>query len=210
MRLRLRSAFTLIEMVVVIGIISTLMGILIPVVSSVRFESRNTQCLSNLKQNWTVIDGWVTSHKDQLPMCEFLPAIGPVGPEGGLPQKLDSRLPKESSTWLCPADFDEDSVSTGTSYMYLPGLIRFVPQIQLEVFQVLAAQLSLSDAQRTRLRDDLESRLSTRFYELDTQRVFPLLLDSQDRHPGARPPRNGVFMDGSTGEATLDEAVPEG
>ncbi|MDA0802925.1 MAG: hypothetical protein O2819_04115 [Planctomycetota bacterium] len=201
-------AFTLVEILVVLGIITTLVGIMIPVVANVRFEAKNSQCLSNLRDNFVVIEGWRGSHKDALPMCEFIPLVGPDGPEGGLPAKLDGRLPKESSTWLCPADMDEDSLSTGTSYTYLPGLIRYVPQIQLELFQVLLAQPNLSDGQRARLREDVEARAVTAFYQLDSQRLFPLLLDSLDNHPGSREPRNGVYLDGGTGEATMDASLP--
>lgn len=197
-------------MIVVVGIITTLVGILVPVVSSVRFEAKNAQCLTNLKDIFTAVEGWRGSHRDALPMCEFIPVVTGEVPEGGLPEKLEGRIPKESESWLCPADFDEDSRSTGTSYMYLPGLIRYVPQIQIEVFQVLAGQPNLTEGQRARVREDVEARAVTVFYGNDLQRVFPLLLDSLDNHPGTREPRNGVFLDGSVGEATLDASVPDG
>ena len=197
------------EVLVVLGIITTLVGILVPVVATVRFESKNVQCLSNLRDTYTAIDGWRSSHKGSLPMCEFIPVATANGPEGGLPNKLDGRIMKDSTTWFCPADYSDESIDVGTSYTYLPGLIRYVPQIQIEVFQALASQPTLADSQRARLREEIEARSVTSFYNLDNQRLFPLMIDSLDNHPGTREPRNGVFMDGSTGEATLDDAVPQ-
>ena len=190
--------FTLIETLVVIGIIALLTGLIMPAVNMVKKESYNTNCLSNLRQNFTVWQSYQTVNKGVLPMCEFLPVVTPQGIEGGLPNLLSKFQPADSRTWLCPADDDTESTDTGTSYTYLPGLIRFSPQIQMEVLQVLLNLPSTaSERQRETARLQTESKLVVRLFENDSKGLFPILMDSADRHPGTRVPRNGVYLDGS-------------
>ena len=190
--------FTLIETLVVIGILALLTGLIMPAVNMVKRESYNTNCLSNLRQNFTVWQSYQTVNKGVLPMCEFLPVVTPQGIEGGLPNLLSKFQPADSRTWLCPADDDTESTDTGTSYTYLPGLIRFSPQVQMEVLQVLLNLPSTaSERQRENARLQTESKLVVRLFENDSKGLFPILMDSADRHPGTRVPRNGVFLDGS-------------
>lgn len=189
---------------VTVGIIILLIGMLVPVLGGIRASALSVQCLNNLRQLGSAIGSHRLSHKQLLPMTDFLPLVTEEGPEGGLPELLRSTLPADDPSWICPADFDPESLSTGTSYYYVPGLLRYTPQIQIPVAQALMPLIldgTLSPSQIERQRLALESRLVTNFYEAARDpRLFAVMSDTQDRHPiGDLNPRNGLFIDGGVG-----------
>lgn len=208
-----RAAFTLIEMLVVIGVIATLLGIMLPSLSAVRRAAESTACESQLRQLFVGLESYRRLTKDLIPMCDFLPAVTSNGPVGGLPALLDGFIDIDCKCWLCPADMDEDeSLSTGTSYFYVPGLLRYSPQIQIQAAQLaflLSQDASLSPRLRERRRVEAEAKLVTSFY-MSSPRTFALITDSQDRHVvGDRVPRNGVYLDGSVRAVEIEEDVAQ-
>jgi prepilin-type N-terminal cleavage/methylation domain-containing protein len=61
-------AFTLVELLVVIGIIAVLVGILLPTLARARESARRTSCLSNLRQVGMAMRFYAYDNRDQVPL----------------------------------------------------------------------------------------------------------------------------------------------
>lgn len=69
MRIRHSSrAFTLVELLVVIGIIALLIAILLPALTKARESAQKTACLSNLRQLGTCMQMYASEYKDFIPI----------------------------------------------------------------------------------------------------------------------------------------------
>ena len=79
----MRRAFTLLELLIVIGIIALLAALLLPVASRVREQARATQCLSNLRQLGQSALLYVSSNDGSYPIATL---------DIGLDWDLDSRV----------------------------------------------------------------------------------------------------------------------
>jgi prepilin-type N-terminal cleavage/methylation domain-containing protein len=64
---RLR-AFTLVELLVVIGIIAVLISVLLPTLSSARQAAARTACLSNIRELGNALRIYAAQNRDQIPI----------------------------------------------------------------------------------------------------------------------------------------------
>lgn len=115
---RRRRAFTLTELLVVIGIIVLLVAILLPVMGRSRQAACETMCQNNLRQLMQAFIAFATDHEGQLPgsYCDLVAKTDPdadhwdwlrgdpfqwtTAPTGGSLYRYLSRTP---SVYLCPS-----------------------------------------------------------------------------------------------------------
>ncbi|MEM9753297.1 MAG: prepilin-type N-terminal cleavage/methylation domain-containing protein [Planctomycetota bacterium] len=116
-----KPAFTLVELLVTIGIIALLIAILLPVLSAVRGAGRSAVCLSNLRSITQSALTFATDHRDQLPSnrvrSDAVPDISSGATNAHLTWRaflvLKNYLPDGSdasdggeggsAVWLCPS-----------------------------------------------------------------------------------------------------------
>jgi prepilin-type N-terminal cleavage/methylation domain-containing protein len=101
MLLRTRRAFTLIEMLVVIGIIAILAAILLSALATAKQKGQQTVCISNVRQLTLAVIMYADEHHDVLPPTAYNDSNGN---EVDWPSLLDSYIGHVAKVQLCPTD----------------------------------------------------------------------------------------------------------
>ena len=94
-----RKNFTIVELLVVIGIIGLLVAMLFPVLQKVKMNAKKSSCLNNLHQIGIAVNSYVNEYNGHLPICLRTP--GSLNDPFSVVNiiKIDSR-----EIYKCPAD----------------------------------------------------------------------------------------------------------
>ena len=101
---RRRTGFTLVELLVVIGIIALLISILMPAVSRARKQAQMTHCAANLRNIGTAMGSYVSTN-GFYPGHAGLPSAGGQ-PMGVWPTRLRKHLSGDQNVFYCPSQED--------------------------------------------------------------------------------------------------------
>jgi prepilin-type N-terminal cleavage/methylation domain-containing protein/prepilin-type processing-associated H-X9-DG protein len=110
------SAFTLIEVIVTIGIIALLIALVVPGFWKLKADAKSTACLSNLRQLGMGLNSYLAEHDMTMPTLE--------AGRKSLDEKvsvIDSTLDgyvTDKRVFACPADEKGFAEKTGTSYYW--------------------------------------------------------------------------------------------
>lgn len=121
------GAFTLIEMLVCIGVVATLVSLVIPVAAGARSSARRTVCASQLGQFGVALVTYADMHKGRFPFADDsldIPA-GRAAPVDTIASELQIRPPVAVGSrrtdavapWRCPSDVVM-AERFGASYRY--------------------------------------------------------------------------------------------
>ncbi|MCS6851411.1 MAG: type II secretion system GspH family protein [Gemmataceae bacterium] len=119
---RRRAAFTLVELMVVIAIIVTLLGLSVPAVFKVNQLYLRVHCMSNLADLGQAIDTYLRYSGGRYPDAAQMPSVTPNRPslQAVLSDRRHQCLDPNSPSLKCPADQKRFPVE-GISYEYKAG-----------------------------------------------------------------------------------------
>lgn len=130
-----RAAFTLVELLVTIGVIALVIGIIIPALGKARSAGARTACIANLRTLGESLSLYRNANQGVFPDAQGMPDL-PAGEPGLLakltpycetpaPALTESGRVDALAPWRCPSD-PSVAVRYGTSYDYGVALLVIV------------------------------------------------------------------------------------
>jgi prepilin-type N-terminal cleavage/methylation domain-containing protein/prepilin-type processing-associated H-X9-DG protein len=120
-------AFTLVELLVVIGIISVLIAVLMPALARARMAANLVKCQSNFRQVYAAIGFYVNENKGLLPRAST-PDPGPMGTFAQtfirISELLGTPFGDEARDHLNPTLTCVEADTSGGGFVWAPNLIR--------------------------------------------------------------------------------------
>jgi prepilin-type N-terminal cleavage/methylation domain-containing protein len=119
-----RRAFTLVELLVVIGIIAVLMGLLLPSLSRAREAARRTKCLANLRTLGQAMNMYADSSRGWLPNMNPAFSVNEYNATNEVLVALNREYVRAPAVFHCPSDTDPEPELIETADYKLPNSAR--------------------------------------------------------------------------------------
>jgi prepilin-type N-terminal cleavage/methylation domain-containing protein/prepilin-type processing-associated H-X9-DG protein len=123
-----RNAFTLVELLVVVGIISVLISLLLPALNKAREAAKTVSCLSTLRQFGQASANYSAENKGYLHPCYYggQSLATPPASSSSLPEILSRYIPrttqKNRAIWVCPNAYIESTNQYPLTYAANQGV----------------------------------------------------------------------------------------
>jgi len=111
------AAFTLVELLVVIGIIAILVSILLPSLAKARNQANSVKCASNMRQLYMACAMFAGENKDHLPRPSIVGSDRPTIPE------------VDRTTVFAQEDLPGKPAASGRADLKIGALWRYIPGI---------------------------------------------------------------------------------
>jgi prepilin-type N-terminal cleavage/methylation domain-containing protein/prepilin-type processing-associated H-X9-DG protein len=121
---RRRRAFTLVELLVVIGIVAVLLGILLPSLARAREKAKRTNCLSNLRTLGQALVMYANVHRDRLPNGNAPGIYRDYDGANRVMMAFERDFVREPRVFWCPSDRDAEPSQIVTADATLPNSAR--------------------------------------------------------------------------------------
>jgi prepilin-type N-terminal cleavage/methylation domain-containing protein len=118
-----RGGFTLVELLVVIGIVAVLIALLLPTLSKAREQAKKTACMSNLRSLGQALFMYANGNRDRLPNLN--PPYTWIDYDGANRAMVSfSEEIKSPPVFHCPSDRDDPPTEIATADEELPNSAR--------------------------------------------------------------------------------------
>jgi prepilin-type processing-associated H-X9-DG protein len=114
-RLR-QSAFTLVEILVIVAIIGILAALIFPVYQRIQAGGQAAACLSNLRQIGAGLNAYLNDNSMKMPTLEL--ARNNVNDNVPVIDNTFDKYLTDKRVFICPADTQHLGLTTGTSYFW--------------------------------------------------------------------------------------------
>ena len=119
-----RGAFTLVELLVVIGIIALLIGILMPALSAAREKASRTKCLANLRTLGQGMVMYANESKNWLPNANPIGEANNYDGTNAVLVALNRDYIRAPAVFHCPSDGDPEPKEIETADYVKPNSAR--------------------------------------------------------------------------------------